>query len=405
MAQTGAAGARRSYNVVYHGAVPSVELHQDLRHAVRDLCKAFPDSYWRELDAARAYPDAFVKALTDAGYLAALIPEEYGGSGLGLAEASIILEEINRSGGNAGACHAQMYTMGTLLRHGSDAQKREYLPKIATGELRLQAFGVTEPTTGSDTTQLKTTATRSGDRYVVSGQKVWISRAEHSDLLLLVARTTPIEQVKKRTEGLSILLVDLREAVGHGLTIRPIRTMMNHATTELFFDDLEVPADNLIGEEGQGLPLPPRRPERRAHPDRRRVHRRRPLVHRARHALRQGARRLRPADRPEPGRAVSDRPRARQRRGGRPDALQGGGAVRPRRAVRQRGEHGEAAGGRRVVGGGQRRRADARRLRLRRRYDVERKFRETRLYQVAPISTNLILAYVAEHVLGLPRSY
>src|SRR5207342_1255088 len=229
--------------------MPSADLHQDLRRGVRDLCKAFPDTYWRELDAARAYPDAFVRALTDAGYLAALIPEAYGGSGLGVTEASIILEEINRSGGNAGSCHAQMYTMGTLLRHGSEAQKREFLPKIATGALRLQAFGVTEPTTGSDTTQLKTTATRHGDSYIVRGQKVWISRAEHSDLLLLVVRTTPIEQVKKRTEGLSILLVDLRQAIGHGLTIRPIRTMMNHATTELFFDDLEVPASALVGEE------------------------------------------------------------------------------------------------------------------------------------------------------------
>src|SRR5947207_5548848 len=231
----------------------TTELHADLRRAVRDLCKGFPDAYWRELDAARAYPGAFVKALTDAGYLAALIPEEYGGSGLGVTEASVILEEINRSGGNAGACHAQMYTMGTLLRHGSDAQKRTFLPDIASGTLRLQAFGVTEPTTGSDTTQLKTLATRKGDRYVIRGQKVWTSRAEHSDLLLLVVRTTPLEQVKKRTEGLSILLIDLRQAVGHGLTIRPIRTMMNHATTELFFDDLEVPVGALIGDEGHGF--------------------------------------------------------------------------------------------------------------------------------------------------------
>src|SRR4051795_3775231 len=233
--------------------VPTGDLHQDLRNAVRGLCKAFPDSYWRELDAARAYPEAFVKTLTDAGYLAALIPEEFGGSGLGIGEASVILEEINRSGGNAGACHAQMYTMGTLPRHGSEAQKRELLPKIASGALRLQAFGVTEPTTGSDTTQLKTTATRKGGSYIVRGQKVWISRAEHSDLLLLVVRTTPIEQVKKRTDGLSILLVDLRSAAGRGLTIRPIRTMMNHATTELFFDDLDVPADTLVGEEGKGF--------------------------------------------------------------------------------------------------------------------------------------------------------
>jgi len=233
--------------------VPAAELHDDLRRGVRDLCRVFPDPYWRELDARRAYPDAFVRALTEAGYLAALIPEEYGGSGLGVTEASVILEEINRSGGNAAACHAQMYTMGTLLRHGSDAQKRTYLPKIARGELRLQAFAVTEPTTGSDTTQLKTTAVRADDGYVVRGQKVWISRAEHSDLMLLVVRTTPVDRVEKRTEGLSILLVDLRDAVGRGLTIRPIRTMMNHATTELFFDDLEVPADALVGEEGRGF--------------------------------------------------------------------------------------------------------------------------------------------------------
>src|SRR5215510_8501953 len=234
-------------------AVPTLDQHQDLRAGVRGLCAAFPDTYWRELDAKREYPQAFVKALTDAGYLAALIPEEYGGSGLGVTEASIILEEVNRSGANAGACHAQMYTMGTLLRHGSESQKRTYLPKIASGELRLQAFGVSEPTTGSDTTQLKTTATRTGDTYVIRGQKIWISRAEHSDLLLLIVRTTPLADVKKRTEGLSVLLVDMRAAVGRGLTIRPIRTMMNHATTELFFDDLEVPVDALIGDEGKGF--------------------------------------------------------------------------------------------------------------------------------------------------------
>ena len=228
-------------------------LHDDLRAAVRELCGRFPDAYWRRLDAERAYPTEFVNALTTAGYLAALIPEEYGGSGLGVMEASIILEEINRTGGNAAACHAQMYIMGTLLRHGSAGQKRHYLPRIASGELRLQAFGVTEPTTGSDTTQLKTVAVRRGDRYVVNGQKVWTSRAEHSDLMLLVARTTPLGEVQKRTDGLSVLLVDLKAAVGHGLTIRPIRTMMNHATTEVFFDDLEVPADNLVGEEGRGF--------------------------------------------------------------------------------------------------------------------------------------------------------
>ena len=234
-------------------AASNHELHAELKTAVAELCRNFPDKYWRELDAQRAYPEEFVSALTKAGYLATLIPEEFGGAGLGVTEATIILEAIHRSGGNAGACHAQMYIMGTLLRHGSEEQKKYYLPQIARGDLRLQAFAVSEPTTGSDTTQLKTLAVRKGDRYVVKGQKIWISRAEHSDLMLLLARTTPIEEVKKRTEGLSILLVDLRQSVGNGLTIRPIRTMMNHATTEVFFDDLEVPAENLVGEEGQGF--------------------------------------------------------------------------------------------------------------------------------------------------------
>src|SRR5260221_4621226 len=231
----------------------NTDLHKELKHAVAELCSNFPDPYWRELDARRAYPEEFVQALTKAGYMATLIPEAYGGAGLGITEAAIILEEIHRSGGNAAACHAQMYVMGTLLRHGSEAQKKKYLPALARGELRLQAFGVSEPTTGSDTTQMKTFARRAGDKYIVKGQKIWISRAEHSDLMLLVARTTPVDQVKKRSEGLSVLLVDLRQAKNHGLTIRPIRTMMNHATTEVFFDDVEVPAENLIGEEGRGF--------------------------------------------------------------------------------------------------------------------------------------------------------
>jgi acyl-CoA dehydrogenase len=392
--------------VQYDHRVPAtIELHQDLRHAVRDLCKAFPDSYWRELDARRAYPDAFVKALTDAGYLAALIPEEYGGSGLGVTEASVILEEVNRSGGNAAACHAQMYTMGTLLRHGSAVQKHLYLPRIATGELRLQAFGVTEPTTGSDTTQLKTTATRKGDAYIVRGQKVWISRAEHSDLLLLVARTTPIDQVKKRTEGLSILLVDLRSAVGRGLTIRPIRTMMNHATTELFFDDLEVPADALVGEEGKGFRylidgLNAERiliaaecigdarwfVDRAARYANARIVFNRPIgqnqgvqfpIARA-HVNVEAAdlMRFKAAalfDRGEPCGAEANMAKLLAA-----DASWEAANV----AVQTHGGFGFAE-----------------------EYDIERKFRETRLYQVAPISTNLILAYVAEHVLGLPRSY
>ncbi|KOQ35779.1 acyl-CoA dehydrogenase family protein, partial [Achromobacter xylosoxidans] len=227
--------------------------YQDIREAVRDLCAQFPAEYFRKIDEERGYPDAFVRALTEAGWLAALIPQEYGGSGLGLTEASVIMEEINRSGGNSGACHGQMYNMGTLLRHGSEAQKREYLPRIAAGELRLQSMGVTEPTTGTDTTKIKTTAVRRGDRYVINGQKVWISRVQHSDLMILLARTTPLDQVTRKSEGMSIFLVDLHEAVKHGMSIRPIPNMVNHETNELFFDNLEIPADNLIGEEGKGF--------------------------------------------------------------------------------------------------------------------------------------------------------
>src|SRR3984893_4446373 len=383
----------------------SADLHQDLRRGVRDLCKAFPDSYWRELDAARSYPDAFVRALTGAGYLGALIPEEYGGSGLGVTEASIILEEVNRSGGNAAACHAQMYTMGTLLRHGSEAQKRAFLPQIASGALRLQAFGVTEPTTGSDTTQLKTTATRRDGRYVIRGQKVWISRAEHSDLLLLVVRTTPVEQVKKRTDGLSILLVDMRKAVGHGLTIRPIRTMMNHATTELFFDDLEVPADALVGEEGNGF---------RYLIDG--LNAERILI--AAECVGDGRWFIDRAARYAGGRVVFNRPIGQNQGVQFPIArahvnVEAADLMRFRAA--ELFDRGEACGAEsnmakllaadasweaanvtvQTYGG----------FGFAEEYDVERKFRETRLYQVAPISTNLILAYVAEHVLGLPRSY
>jgi acyl-CoA dehydrogenase len=224
-----------------------------IRQSVRALCAGFPGEYWRELDRERAYPKAFVDALTNAGFLAALIPEEYGGSGLTMRAAAAIMEEIHASGCNGAACHAQMYTMGTVLRHGSDAQKARYLPKIASGELRLQAFGVTEPTSGTDTLSLRTTAVRDGDAYIVNGQKIWTSRAEHSDLMLLLARTTPREQVAKRTDGLSVFLVDMRSVLGHGLTIRPIRTMMNHATTEVFFDNMRIPADSLVGEEGKGF--------------------------------------------------------------------------------------------------------------------------------------------------------
>jgi len=387
------------------GRTLATDSHQDLRAAVRDLCKGFPDAYWRDLDARRAYPEAFVKALTAAGYLAALIPEEYGGSGLGIEEAAVILEEINRSGANSGACHAQMYTMGTLLRHGSDAQKREYLPRIASGELRLQAFGVSEPTTGSDTTQLKTMAVRKGDRYVVRGQKVWISRAEHSDLLLLIARTTPVDQLKKRTEGLSVFLVDLRQSVGHGLTVRPIRTMMNHATTELFFDDLEVPASALIGEEGSGFRylLDGLNAER---------------ILIAAECVGDGRWFIARATKYANERVVFGRPigqnqgvqfpiaRAhvnveaanlmRVRAAGLFDRHEPCGAEANMAKLLAADASWEAANVTMQTYGGFGFAED---------YDIERKFRETRLYQVAPISTNLILAYVAEHVLGLPRSY
>ena len=227
--------------------------YQDIRDAIRDLCKQFPDEYFRKVDQARGYPEEFVNALTQAGWMAALIPQEYGGSGLGLTEASVIMEEINRSGGNSGACHGQLYNMGTLLRHGSTEQKNLYLPKIAAGELRLQSMGVTEPTTGTDTTKIKTTAVKKGDRYVINGQKVWISRVQHSDLMILLARTTPLDQVTKKSEGMSIFIVDLHQAIGNGLAVRPILNMVNHETNELFFENLEIPAENLIGEEGKGF--------------------------------------------------------------------------------------------------------------------------------------------------------
>jgi acyl-CoA dehydrogenase len=381
------------------------ELHQDLRAGVRGLCRNFPDSYWRELDANRAYPETFVKALTDAGYLAALIPEKYGGAGLGITEAAIILEEINRSGANSGACHAQMYTMGTLLRHGSDAQKDALLPKIATGELRLQAFGVSEPTTGSDTTQLKTTAVRRGDRYVVRGQKIWISRAEHSDLLMLVARTTPVTEVKKRTDGLSILLVDLRDALGHGLTIRPIRTMMNHATTELFFDDLDIPASALVGEEGKGF---------RYLIDG--LNAERILI--AAECVGDGRWFIERASRYAKERVVFGRPIGQNQGVQFPiarahvnveaadlmriraaelfDRHESCGAEANMAKLLAADASWEAANVAVQTHGGFGFAED---------YDIERKFRETRLYQVAPVSTNLILAYIAEHLLGLPRSY
>ncbi len=279
-----------------------------IREAVRALCAEFPGEYWRKVDRERAYPTEFVQALTKAGFLAALIPEEYGGSGLTMSAAIAIMEEIHHAGCNGAACHAQMYTMGTVLRHGSAEQKQKYLPGIAKGDLRLQAFGVTEPTSGTDTLSLRTTAVREGNSdYVVNGQKIWTSRAEHSDLMLLLARTTPADQVKKRTEGLSVFLVDMRAVKDKGLTIRPIRTMMNHATTEVFFDNMKVPAENLDRRGGQGLSLHPVRHERRAHSHCLGVHRRCQVVYRPGLRLRQGAQPVRPADRAEPGRPISDR--------------------------------------------------------------------------------------------------
>ncbi len=385
--------------------VSNVELHDDLRNAVGELCRRFPDTYWRDLDRAEAYPVDFVKTLTDAGYLAALIPEAYGGSGLGVMEASIILEEVNRSGGNAAACHAQMYIMGTVLRHGSDAQKRKYLPKIASGELRLQAFGVTEPTTGTDTTQLKTMAVRDGDRYIVNGQKVWISRAEYSDLMLLIARTTPLDAVKKKTEGLSVFLIDLRSAVGNGVTIRPLRTMMNHATTEVFFDNLEVPVENRVGEEGRGF---------RYLIDG--LNAERILI--AAECVGDGRWFIERAIKYANDRVVFNRPIG-QNQGIQFPIARAHVNVEAADLMRVRAAE--------LFDGGQPCGAEANMAKLlaadasweaanvavqtyggfgfAEDYDIERKFRETRLYQVAPISTNLILSYLAEHVLGLPRSF
>jgi acyl-CoA dehydrogenase len=377
--------------------------HAEIRAAIVRLCTGFPGEYWRRLDAERAYPTEFVQALTKAGYLACLIPAEYGGSGLSLTAAAAILEEIHRSGGNGAACHAQMYVMGTLLRHGSAAQKSRWLPEIASGALRLQAFGVTEPSAGTDTTAIQTTAVRQGDRYLVNGQKVWTSRAEHSDLMLLLARTTPRDRVAKRTEGLSVFLVDLRAA--RGVTIRPIRTMLNHATTEVFFENLEVPAENLIGEEGKGFRyiLDGMNAER---------------ILIASECIGDARWFIAKATDYAKARVVFDRPIG-QNQGvqfpiarayaaseaadlmvQRAAALYDVGEPCAKEAnmakllaadaswqaadmcVQTHGGYGFAA-----------------------EYDIERKFRETRLYQVAPISTNLILAYLAEHVLGLPRSY
>ncbi|MGF6660643.1 acyl-CoA dehydrogenase [Paraburkholderia atlantica] len=378
---------------------------QDIREAVRDLCQQFSGEYFRQIDEARDYPEEFVDALTKAGWLAALIPQEFGGSGLGLTEASVIMEEINRAGGNSGACHGQMYNMGTLLRHGSEEQKRKYLPKIANGDLRLQSMGVTEPSTGTDTTRIKTTAERRGDRYVINGQKVWISRVQHSDLMILLARTTPLADVKKKSEGMSIFIVDLREAIGHGLTVQPILNMVNHETNELFFDNLEIPAENLIGEEGQGFKyiLDGLNAERTLiaaecigdgywFGDKVTEYAKERVVFGRPIGQNQGVQF--PIARSFINVEAASLMRFEAAR--RFDAHQPCGAQANMAKLLAADASWEAANACLQFHGG---------FGFACEYDVERKFRETRLYQVAPISTNLILSYVAEHILGLPRSF
>ena len=381
------------------------DAYQDIRDAIKDLCAQFPDEYHRKVDHDRVYPEAFVDALTQAGWLAALIPTEYGGSGLGLAEASVIMEEINRNGGNSGACHGQMYNMGTLLRHGSKAQKDLYLPKIASGEWRLQSMGVTEPTTGTDTTKIKTTAVKKGDRYVVNGQKVWISRVQHSDFMILLARTTPLVEVSKKSEGMSIFMVDLRAAEQSGLTVRPIPNMVNHETNELFFENLEIPEENLIGEEGKGFKyiLDGLNAER---------------VLIAAECIGDGYWFIDRVTRYVKDRVVFGRPTGQNQGVQFPiaesyieveaanlmrwkacelfDAQQPCGAEANMAKYLAAKASWEAANVCLQMHGG---------FGFACEYDIERKFRETRLYQVAPISTNLIFSYVAEHILGLPKSY
>jgi acyl-CoA dehydrogenase len=389
--------------------IPAPDAYQEMREALRALCGAYDSAYWQKVDHERAYPEAFVTALTEAGWLAALIPAEYGGSGLGLTEASVIMEEINFSGGNAGSCHGQMYNMGTLLRHGSPEQKKLYLPKIATGEWRLQSMAVTEPTTGTDTTQLKTTAVKKGDRYVVNGQKVWISRIQHSDLMILLARTTPLASVAKKSEGMSIFIVNLKDALpelgGRGMTIRPIANMVNHETNEVFFDNLEIPAENLIGQEGQGFKyiLDGLNAERT-------------LI--AAECIGDAYWFVEKARRYASERIVFGRPTGQNQGVQFPiadsyieteaanlmrfkacalfDARQPCGAEANMAKYLAAKASWEAANVCLQTHGG---------FGFACEYDVERKFRETRLYQVAPISTNLIYSYVAEHLLGLPRSF
>lgn len=381
------------------------EDYPDIRESVRRVCADYPGAYWRKLEENEAYPTEFVRALTQAGYLGALIPEEYGGSGMPLRAAAVILEEIHSSGCNAGACHAQMYTMGTVLRHGSEAQKRRFLPEIASGALRLQAFGVTEPTSGTDTTKLKTRATREGDHYVINGQKVWTSRALHSDLMLLLARTTPLDQVKKKSEGLSVFLIDMRVAHGKGLEIRPLKAMINHNATEVFFDNLRIPADSLIGDEGRGFKyiLDGMNAERI-------------LV--SAEAIGDARWFTRTSSAYVNERRVFDRPIGQNQGVAFPIArahaeTEAADLVLRRAAARF------AAGlpcgddanmGKLLASEAAWHAAEACMqshggFGFAREYDVERKWRETRLFQIAPISTNLVLSYIAEHMLGLPRSY
>jgi acyl-CoA dehydrogenase len=384
---------------------PRANEHEEYRKGVRELCARFDSAYWQRVDSIPEYPEEFVRALTEAGWLAALIPTEYGGGGLSLTEASVILEEINRSGANSGACHAQMYIMGTLLRHGSASQKAQYLPKIASGEMRLQSFAVTEPTTGTDTTRLKTFAERRGDHYVVNGQKVWISRIQHSDLMLLLARTTPLGDVKKRSDGLSVFLIELRDAEQRGMRVRPIRNMVNHETNEVFFENFEIPASSLIGEEGKGFRyiLDGMNAER---------------ILIAAECIGDGFWFLERARRYASDRIVFDRPIG-QNQGVQFPIARAYANLRAADLMRY-----EAA---RLFEAGAPCGAEANMAKMlaadaswesanvclqthggfgfAAEYDVERKFRETRLYQVAPISTNMILSYLAEHVLGLPRSF
>jgi acyl-CoA dehydrogenase len=381
------------------------QTHQDLRDAVRALCNQYDSAYWQKVDEERAYPEAFVDALTQAGWMSALIPEEYGGSGLSLTEATVIMEEITRSGGNAGCCHGQMYNMNTLLRNGSEAQKKKYMPKIATGELRLQAMGVTEPSAGTDTTTIKTTAVKKGDRYVVNGQKVWTSRLQHSELMLLLARTTPLADVKRKSEGMSVFIVDKREALGKGLSMRPIRNMVNHETNEVFLDNLEVPAENLIGEEGKGFRyiLDGLNAER---------------ILIAAECIGDGYWFIERATLYAKDRVVFGRPIGQNQGIQFPIAesymeLEAANLMRYKAAALfdQKKHCGAEANMAKHLAAKASWEAGNVCLQTHggfgfaAEYDVERKFRETRLYLVAPISTNLILSYLAEHVLGLPRSF